>query len=114
MAYEYAKKLKESGAISRFPDNWRNEPNHGHAGKDWLAGFLHRHPEITRRKPEAASLSRTTAFNLHTVACFYGKLKEVLVRYNFEPQNIYNMDESGLSTVQKPTAVIASRDMSDP
>lgn len=40
---------------------------------------------------------------------FYDNLKDVIERFHIEPQNIWNMDESALKTVQKPTAVIAKR-----
>ena len=38
---------------------------------------------------------------------FFNNLQEVLVKYSISAQNIFNLDETGLSTVQKPTPVFA-------
>ncbi|KAJ8018011.1 hypothetical protein HOLleu_44240 [Holothuria leucospilota] len=42
-----------------------------------------------------------TAFNRHTVGRFYANLAEVMDRYKFEARDIYNVDETGCTTVQK-------------
>ena len=38
---------------------------------------MKRHSALSLRKPEACSLSRTTAFNKHNIAAFLEKLKNV-------------------------------------
>ena len=71
------------------------------AGKDWLALFLKRHPSISLRSPEATSMARATGFNRRSVERFYDILIDVIDKHGLTSTNIYNMDESGISTVQK-------------
>ncbi|XP_065658716.1 uncharacterized protein LOC136083243 [Hydra vulgaris] len=76
---------------------------------DWLQGFMKRQPELSLRTPEATSFARSTAFNKHTVREFFQNLKTVRNRYKYNPNCIYNVDETGLTTVQKPVKVLAGR-----
>ena len=65
---------------------------------------MKKHSDLSLRKPEACSLSRATAFNKHTVATFFEKLKNVYDR-NVEFANgtrLFNLDKTSTSTVQKP------------
>lgn len=79
------------------------------AGNDWLCGFLRRNPELTIRQPEATSLARATAFNKHNICTFFNIVKETITKLNVSGAQIYNLDESGLTTVQKVPKVIAPR-----
>lgn len=99
LAYNFAK----VNSIE-YPTSWNNE---GQAGKTWYYGFMKRHKMLSLRKPQATSLSRATSFNRHNVSTFFGKYKELLNKHGFLPENIYNVDESGLSTVHTPSRVIA-------
>lgn len=73
------------------------------AGKDFLYSFLKRHPQIALRKPEGTSINRIKAFNQTDVKLFYENLGALYEKYKFRPDNIYNVDESGITTVQKPS-----------
>ncbi|XP_046666569.1 uncharacterized protein LOC124358315 [Homalodisca vitripennis] len=69
------------------------------AGEDWLATFMKKH-NFSMRKPEATSVARAMGFNKPSVdKFFFSILKEVREKHNFPAANIYNADESGLSTV---------------
>lgn len=72
----------------------------GLAGKDWLYGFLKRAPEIRLRQPEGTSLNRIASFNKDAVNVFYSNLQEITNKFKFSPDRIYNMDETGVTTVQ--------------
>ena len=80
------------------------------AGKDWLAAFLKRHPELSIRQPEATSLNRATGFNKVYVNRFFNLLKFILEKNLITPNIFYNVHETGITCVQKPGKVIAKND----
>lgn len=69
------------------------------AGWDWLKGFTQRNPSISLRTPESTSAARARAFNKQQIKNYFDRLLEVFNQHAFEPVNIWNVDESGLSTV---------------
>ena len=90
----------------KFPASWSEKEM---AGVDWFNGFLKRHPSISIRKPQATSLARVSAFNETTTDEFFNNLADVMQRYKFPPQSIYNMDETGVTTVQRPDHIVAKK-----
>ena len=89
----------------RVPQNWMRNKK---AGYDWYLNFKTRH-KLSVRTPEATSMARATAFNKHTVGEFFANLKKAYDKYEFCPHRIYNMDETGCTTVQKPKQVLSKR-----
>ncbi|XP_018366330.1 PREDICTED: uncharacterized protein LOC108763322 [Trachymyrmex cornetzi] len=83
LAYQYAVAIK-----AKFPETWTKNMM---AGPDWFSKFIKRNEELSIRTPEATSLARATSFN----------------RTN--PCDKWNMDETGVFTVQKPNRVVARR-----
>lgn len=79
------------------------------AGEDWIAGFRRRNPEISLRKPSATSISRVVGFNKKEVDLFFNNLELMMNKYKFKPTRIFNVDESGISTVQNPSHILAPK-----
>lgn len=101
MTYQFATKI-----CKRVPVSWTK---HKVAGIDWFMGSMKRHPKLSMRRAEATSWARASAFNRHNVNAFFDLYIEVTKKIVFEPQNIWNIDESGLTTVHKPDRVISRR-----
>jgi hypothetical protein len=79
------------------------------AGQDWLKGFMHRHPDLSIRIPEATSVSRAVGFNRPQVENFFKVFKEALDTTHADGLKIWNMDETGISNVHKPVNIVATK-----
>lgn len=90
----------------QIPGSWNENKR---AGRDWFSSFMKRNTDISVRSPEPTSIARATSFNRNTVQAFFAKLAEVIDRYGFQPGEFWNMDESGVTTVQKPSKVVAQK-----
>lgn len=102
LAYESAVKFN----APNIPSSWHENRK---AGPDWLTGFLKRNSHLSIRTPESTSASRATSFNKHNVGEFFTKLSTVLDKYKFPPSRIYNLDETGVTTVLKPRKIVAKK-----
>lgn len=101
LAYEYAEKNK-------IPH--RFNPETKIAGKEWLRGFMKRHPDISLRQPTSTSIARAMGFNMPQCERFFINLTVLMDKHNFPPNAIYNMDETGISTVpNNPPKVISTK-----
>lgn len=81
------------------------------AGKEWLRTFRKRHQKLlSLRKPEATSLARSTAFNKANVAIVFTNFKKTLEKIpGITPFQIWNCDETGISTVHVPPKILATK-----
>lgn len=80
------------------------------AGKCWLYSFLERHPQLRLTNPEATSIARAKGFNRPSVTKVFDLFSSLMEKYRFSPNNIYNVDETGILTVpNKPSKVVALR-----
>lgn len=100
MAYEYAER-------NNIKHNFNKATKL--AGKDWAQAFIKRNPQLSLRKPEATSINRILGFNKTELNNFYNNLRTVLDKYQFLPSRIFNVDETGISTVQKPPSIIGPK-----
>lgn len=91
LAYQTAEKLQLNHPFKR---------EQGLAGPDWLRSFLGRHPELKLRKAENTSLARIKGFNKEAVSSFYQLLRKVFTENSYSPEQIWNVDETGFSTVR--------------
>ncbi|KAF2889385.1 hypothetical protein ILUMI_16788, partial [Ignelater luminosus] len=79
------------------------------AREDWFSAFLQRSPSLSICTPELTSLTRISSFNRENVNRFFDLLKYVLDKYGFEAQDIYNMDETGVTTSQTAQRIVAQK-----
>ncbi|KAJ4448023.1 hypothetical protein ANN_10033 [Periplaneta americana] len=75
----------------------------------WLSGFRKSHPSLSLRKSKAKSLPRAPSFNREHVYEFFTDLKDVMNRFNFPPNEIFNLDETGNSTVHVPPTIFSPK-----
>ena len=71
---------------------------------------MSRHHDLSLRSPAATSAARAHVFNKQAVNNFFHILQAVVDEDSFTPNNIYNVDETGITTVQsRPSRIIAKR-----
>ena len=92
LAYEVAEKNGTPHGFNRVSKT---------AGKTWYKKFMLRHPEISLRQPEATSVARASGFNNEAVGRYFDLLENIIDEHKLTAMRIYNMDESGISVVQK-------------
>jgi hypothetical protein len=68
------------------------------AGYDWFNVFMRRNPGLSMRVPESTSVSRVIGFRRSEINCFFENL--MLALAGVDPSRLFNVGETGLSTVQ--------------
>ncbi|XP_067939553.1 uncharacterized protein [Watersipora subatra] len=89
-----------------MPNSWITNKA---AGEKWLVGFIVRNKELSLQQPETTSIARAAAFTRRNVSSFFDSLEEVYKRTNVDGSRIFNLDESGFTTVQELPKVISPR-----
>ena len=104
VAYEFATRNK-----LKMRSSWDEKKK---VGKSWWQGFKFRH-NLPVRSPEPTSLGRSSAFDKFTVKEFFDNLAKVLNEYKFTAPQIFNVDKTGLTTVQNPGKIVTARGVRD-
>jgi hypothetical protein len=71
------------------------------AGKKWYYNLMKRHPNLPLRQPESTSMTRVKGFCKKNVNHFVDILETICDENQLDATRIYNVDESGFSTVRK-------------
>jgi hypothetical protein len=83
------------------------------AGKKWMQSFMMRHKQLAFRLPEKTSMGRIAGFNRAKVSKFFDILGKQLFNNDgtriIPPQQIYNVDETGVTVCQKAHKVIGKK-----
>ena len=77
------------------------------AGEDFVRGLLKRHKDLPLRKPQWVVLNRVFSLNKEAVKRYFDKLEIPLNGHHYEPHQIYNCNETGITTMHNPAKVIA-------
>lgn len=79
------------------------------AGRDWFDAFMARHIDLSFRSTETLSYGRGAGLNRVIVQEFYDLLAKTVANLGIQPQNMFNMDETGLQLCTRSTNVVAQK-----
>ena len=98
LAFELAKQTRRPGF----------SPVKKRAGRKWLKGFMKRKPKLRERNAQNLSAACAMAANPVQVEKFFLLLKQWVRQWQIEykPNNIWNVDKTGISDVPKERRVI--------
>ena len=108
LTYKQKRKLSYDYSLSvgiKIDKSWSDNQI---AGVDWK-GFMRRHPSLSLHKPENTSLSRATIFNRVDVSEFFVNYEKALQKHKILPIRIFNIDETGVSTVMQTVRLVAPK-----
>lgn len=100
LAYQFAEARGCAGVFSKYKRE---------AGAHWLKDFMRRNG-LSLRAPEQTSAARARGFNRISVQKFYDLLGELIEKFHYTADRIYNVDETGITTVaKKPSKIVTVR-----
>ena len=78
---------------------------------NWFYGFIKRWPNLKIVKPQKLSIARAKSASRESLDKYYKELSQVLTSngLNEKPQNIYNVDETGVNTEHSPPKVVCDK-----
>ncbi|KAL8311252.1 hypothetical protein RB597_002045 [Gaeumannomyces tritici] len=72
------------------------KPEAGQLGKHWIDGFLSRNPTVITKVGRGLEAARAKETTKEAIQAFYSCLASQIAARNITPENICNMDETGL------------------
>ncbi|KAJ8979708.1 hypothetical protein NQ317_015532 [Molorchus minor] len=100
LAYEFAATKNIKHIFSR---------EKGMAGKCWVYAFLKEILGSLCDFPEPTSMSRVLGFNKTEISLFFRNLEEMTEKNAYPAKRIFNVDETGITTVQRPGKIYAPK-----
>jgi hypothetical protein len=84
-------------------------------GKKWFNRFMKRHSEkLSLRKSRIYEVSRDIDRDESLLLTFYDEVKRVLDAFKFEPENIWNCDETGVTAQGKSAGKVMAKKVPTP
>lgn len=74
-----------------------------------LVHRIYENPSVSIRSAEATSLARAVGFSRIGVSKFFEILKKLYEKYKYGPSQIWNADETALTTVQGTNKVVSQK-----
>lgn len=71
--------------------------NYDAFGKDWVARFMSRHPQLKSARRKCIEAARLKDVSVERLTKWFDDLRGIIEEHNIEPENLYNMDETGFA-----------------
>jgi len=71
--------------------------NYDAFGKAWVSRFMSRHPQLARARRKLIEAARVKDVSVERLAKWFEDLRSIINEYKIEPENLYNIDESGFA-----------------
>ena len=74
----------------------------------WLYNFVSRWPELKVKKPRSLEIARARSATRPSIGSYFTEIRKVIDKYNLKdkPNNMFNIDEKGLSTEHKLPRIV--------
>ena len=97
----------------------KNPFRNGVPGDGWWSGFMRRHPQLARRRPQQLQMvrARCTCTKADVISHWFNNcLKPILdcLGLSDHPDRVYNVDEVGFSLSGRPSSVLVKKGIKSP
>lgn len=92
--HDFVRDMAEEIRKQRAP---HNDPQHFPLGSSWVLRFLKRHPHLHTTMSRSIESARITDITKEKIINWFEKLEATIEEYQITIENIYNMDETGIT-----------------